>query len=125
MLLGVGIDLLEITDFRRSLDRGVEAYRTRIFTQREIDYCQARADPYQSFTVRFAAKEAAIKALGLAGMEGLKSIDFEVVCESDERPVLRLSGKAEEEALTLGVKNLQISLSHSRSAATAVVIAEV
>ena len=124
MILGIGIDLQEIGDFRRSLERGGEGYRARVFTPREIEYCQDQADPYQSFTARFAAKEAAIKALRFGGREGITWHDFEVISEPDGRPNLALNGRAKEDAASLGLRNLQLSLSHSRHIATAIVVAE-
>ncbi len=124
MILGIGIDLQDLTEFRRTLDRAGEPYLKRIYTEAEIEYCRSQAEPSQSLAVRFAAKEAAIKAFGLAGESGLKWQDFEVVCEASGKPSLRLSGKAAEWAQSLGLQRLLISLSHTRCTAAAVVIAE-
>lgn len=124
MILGIGIDLQDVTEFRRTLDRAGEPYLNRVYTQQELDHCRSQAEPNQSLAVRFAAKEAAMKALGIAGESGLKWQDFEVVCEPSGKPSLKLSGKAAEQAQLLGLQHVLISLSHSGSTAAAVVIAE-
>ena len=124
MIVGIGIDLQDITEFRRTLDRAGEPYLNRVFTRQELDHCWTQVEPHQSLAVRFAAKEAAIKALGIAGETGLKWHDFEVVSEPSGKPGLKLSGKAEEQARQLGLQGVLLSLSHSGSTAAAVVIAE-
>jgi len=124
MVVGIGIDLQEIADFHRTLVRAGDAYIQRIFTATEIAYCQAKPDPSSSFAVRFAAKEAAIKALGIAGTEGLGWHDFEISTDASERPYVTLGGVAARCASEKTVTSLVISLTHSRSTAAAVVVAE-
>lgn len=124
MVLGVGIDLQEISEFRRTLERAGEPYIQRVFTAAEIAYCRAKPDSSSSFAVRFAAKEAAIKALGIAGMEGLNWHDFEISMATSGCPSMTLGGVAGRHASEKGVTSLIISLTHSRSTAGAVAIAE-
>jgi holo-[acyl-carrier protein] synthase len=124
LIVGIGIDLIEIPDFARSLLRGGDAYTGRLFTTSEVTYCRALADANSSFAARFSAKEAAIKALGLAGKDGLNWHDFEVSTDSSGRPVLNLYGVAASQASEQKVDRLTISLTHSRTTAAAVVIAE-
>jgi holo-[acyl-carrier protein] synthase len=123
MIVGVGFDLEDIADFGRTLSQSGEAFLNRVYTKREVAYCQSQPHSGQSYAVRYAAKEAAMKALGIAGMEGLKWRDFEVVATAGA-PHLRLRGVAAAVAKRLQVRRLFISLSHSRSTAGAVVIAE-
>ncbi len=76
LVLGIGFDLIDLSDFTRTLKRSGERFIQRIYTKEEIEYCRAQPHPVQSFAVRFAAKEAAMKALGIAGQEGLSWRDF-------------------------------------------------
>lgn len=113
---GVGIDLLEIGRLERALARRPRLAQ-RVFTDAEREYAAARARPGQHLAARFAAKEAVVKALGLAGGFGLR--DIEVV--AGEPPQVRLSGRA---AAAAGETSVKISLTHSRDFAAAVAIAD-
>jgi holo-[acyl-carrier protein] synthase len=112
---GVGIDLLEIDRLERALARHPRLAE-RVFTAGEREYAAARARPGRHLAARFAAKEAVVKALGLAG--GLGFRDIEVV--AGEPPTVRLSGRAAEAA---GERRIDISLTHSRENAAAVAVA--
>ena len=124
LISGIGFDLIDLSDFKRTLERSGERFIQRIYTKEEIRYCQSQPHPAQSFAVRFAAKEAAMKALGIAGEEGLSWRDFEVVCASSGRPEMVLHGQAAASSNSLQLRLLHISLSHSESAAGAIAIAE-
>ena len=124
MVLGVGFDLEDIEDFGRTMDQSGEAFLNRVYTEREIEYCQSQPHARQSYAARYGAKEAAMKALGIAGMEGLKWRDFEIVCTSAGPPQLLVNGVAASTAKPLRIGRILISLSHSRSTAGAVVVAE-
>ena|SRR5687767_245024 len=112
----VGVDLLEIARLERALERHPRLAE-RVFTGAELDYAVARRRPGRHLAARFCAKEAAVKALG-TGPFGLR--DVEVV--GSEPPRLRLSGAAEDAARDRGVQ-LEVSLSHAREMAVAVVVA--
>jgi holo-[acyl-carrier protein] synthase len=114
----VGIDLIEIERLERALERR-PALADRIFTAAELAFARARAHPAQHLATRFAAKEAALKALGLGG---LRLHEVEVVGGGDEAPRLRLHGTAATVAAERGVE-LDLSLTHSRELAAAVVVA--
>lgn len=116
MAAGVGIDLLEIERLERALARRPRLAE-RVFTAAEREYAAARARPARHLAARFAAKEAVVKALGLAGGFGLREI--EVI--AGKPPQVRLSGRAAEAAAGRDVK---ISLTHSRDFAAAVAIAD-
>jgi holo-[acyl-carrier protein] synthase len=125
MIFGIGLDLIDIPEFTRTLERSGERFVQRIYTQREIEYCRSQPHPAQSFAVRFAAKEAAMKALGVAGQDGFSWRDFETVCNSSGKPTLALHRKAAATSASLHLMPLHISLSHSLSSAGAVAIAEI
>jgi holo-[acyl-carrier protein] synthase len=112
----IGIDLLEIDRLERALQRHPRL-ANRIFTQAEQDYAAARARPARHLAARFAAKEAVVKALGLADGFGLREI--EVV--SGKPPTVRLEGRAAEAA---SGKSIDISLTHSRDFGAAVALVE-
>jgi holo-[acyl-carrier protein] synthase len=124
MVLGVGFDVEDLEDFGRTMDQSGEAFLDRVYTEREIEYCRSQPHARQSYAARYCAKEAAMKALGIAGMEGLKWHDFEIVCVGAGSPQLLVTGLAASTAKTLRVRRFFVSLSHSRSAAGAVVVAE-
>jgi holo-[acyl-carrier protein] synthase len=113
----IGIDLIEIGRLERALERRPRL-AARLFTAAELDYARARRRPGRHLAARFAAKEAAVKALGLGGF-GLREI--EVV--AGEPPTLRLHGRAAEAAAERGVE-LKVSLTHSREHAAAVALAD-
>ncbi|MGZ5339934.1 MAG: holo-ACP synthase [Solirubrobacterales bacterium] len=116
---GVGIDLLEIRRLERALERHPRL-AGRVFTDRELAYSRSRARPGRHLAARFAAKEAAVKALGIGGALGLGLNEIEV--EVGEPPSLRLSGRAAEVAREQGIE-LSVSLTHEREMAAAVAIA--
>lgn len=124
MVLGLGTDLIEIARIQQSLDRFGERFMHKVFTEGEIAYCQKKKHAAESFASRFAAKEAAAKALGTGISRGITWKEIEVRREHGERPILHLSGRAAERAAAMGVRNLQLSLTHSREVAMAVVLAE-
>lgn len=124
MVLGLGTDLIEIERVQQSLDRFGARFMQKIFTEGEIAYCQQKKHSAESFAARFAAKEAAAKALGTGISRGISWQEIEVRRNPGERPTLHLSGRAAERGEAMGVRHLQLSLTHSRDIAMAVVIAE-
>jgi len=124
MVLGIGTDLVETKRVQDSIDRFGERFVERIFTAGEIAYCNRKRNSAESFAARFAAKEAAAKALGTGISRGVSWKEFEVRREASGRPTLHLSGRAAELAEAMGVRRVQLSLTHSRELALAVVVAE-
>ncbi|HKD65420.1 MAG TPA: holo-ACP synthase [Candidatus Binataceae bacterium] len=127
MIFGTGIDLIEVERVRQALERpatGVR-FRQRVFTQGEIDYCEARGrGRFQSYAARFAAKEAVMKALGTGWNRHVGWRDIEVYRSRGRPPSIKLSGKAAEFAGRRNVVSFQLSISHSAQHAIAHVIAE-
>lgn len=124
MVLGLGTDLIEIERVQQSLARFGQRFMHKVFTEGEIAYCQQKKHAAESFAARFAAKEAAAKALGTGIARGISWREIEVRRSPGERPTLHLTGRAAERADSMGVRHLQLSLTHSRDVAMAVVIAE-
>ena len=124
MVLGLGTDLIETRRVQASIDRFGDRFLERIFSPGEIAYCKRKKNAAESFAARFAAKEAGAKALGTGLSRGVTWREFEVKREASGRPSLHLSGRAAELAGVMGVKGIQLSLTHSRDLAMAVVVVE-
>lgn len=116
--ISVGVDIIEISRIRSAIDRWKERFLGRIFTESEI---QLYRNKTESLAVRFAAKEAVIKALAPPVMD-IKWRDIEVLSDTAGKPYLRLYGKALEHANNMHIKQFEVSLSHSRENAIALVI---
>ncbi len=126
MIRGVGMDLADIDRIARLLARHPERARARLFTPGERAYCDRRGAPARHFAARFAAKEAAYKAL--AGSEEARHIHWQEIevanSPLDGRPTLRLHGAAARRAAELGVVSIHVTLTHSEQVAAAVVVLE-
>jgi holo-[acyl-carrier protein] synthase len=125
VIVGTGIDLVDVERVRHLLEGRGERSLHRLFTDVEIAYASARADPWPHYAARVAAKEAAFKAL--AGTVAARAIgwrEIEVVNGWDGRPTLELHGRAAERAAELGVTALHLSLTHTRATAAAYVVLE-
>lgn len=122
MIVGIGCDIIEIERIARAIKS--ESFIQRVFTAKEAAYCQSRGQQAAaSFAARFAAKEAVLKALGTGLREGSLQ-EIAVANDALGKPLVQLSGHFAMLAKQLGVKNIQISLSHSREFAVAYVIME-
>ncbi len=117
----VGVDIIEIARVEKAIARWGERFLKRIYTEREIELCQNRVS---TLAARFAAKEATMKALG-TGTEEVGWQDVETIPDSRGQPVIYLHGRSQIRAEEIGLKNLVISLSHSREYAIASVIGEI
>ena len=120
-VVGVGIDIVEVDRMRRALERHPRL-ASRLFTAEEKLYCESRRHPHLHFAARFAAKEAALKALG-TGLRGVSWIDLEVFRDELGRPHMRLSERAVARARSLGIDRIMLSLSMSRAQAVASALA--
>ena len=125
MVLGLGTDITEVHRIQASLERYGQPFLNRIYTVGEIAYCQARKKTAaQSYAARFAAKEAAAKALGTGISRGVTWQELEVIRNSGEAPQILLHGRAAVIARARGITRLTLSLTHTTAIAMAVVIAE-
>ena len=124
MIVGTGIDIAEVPRIRQSIERFGERFLQRIFTAGEIRYCDSKANRFERYAARFAAKEAAMKALGTGWNHGVRWVDCEVARLPGGRPTITFHGKAGEFAAKLGVKNAALSITHTKEQAMAQVILE-
>jgi holo-[acyl-carrier protein] synthase len=124
MIVGTGIDIAEVPRIAEAIERFGERFLHRIYTPGEIRYCDSKANRVERYAARFAAKEAAMKALGTGWNHGVRWRDCEVVRAPGGRPSIVFHGKAGEFAAKLGVKNAALSLTHTSEQAVAQVILE-
>ena len=124
MVIGLGIDAIENERIAASLKRFPERFISRIYTDREKEYCQGCAHPAIHFAARFAAKEAAFKALGTGWSAGVHWKDVEVERLPSGQPILHLYGGALERATSLGAGRFFVSLTHDQTISAAVVVME-
>jgi holo-[acyl-carrier protein] synthase len=124
MIVGLGIDVMEVARIADAIRRHGDPFIDRIFTAGERAACDRRADRVLALAARFAAKEACLKALGTGWAEGLAFRDVEVVREANRPPHLVLHGEASRRAKSLGVVRSHVSLTHQPGIAAAVVVLE-
>jgi holo-[acyl-carrier protein] synthase len=124
VVVGIGIDVVEIARVRRLMERWQDRFLRRVFTEAELAYALGRHDPAQHLAARFAAKEATLKALGTGLSMGVRWREMEVRRAGDQRPRLALSGRTAELGAAKGVRRLHVSLSHDAGLAVAQVLAE-
>jgi holo-[acyl-carrier protein] synthase len=124
MILGTGVDLAEVHRIRHSVERFGDRFVHRIYTDREIAYVERKANRFERYAARFAAKEAGMKALGTGWRRGIQWKDFEVMNLPSGRPTLLLHGEAEAIASRAGVKSVHLSLTHTAENGLAYVIFE-
>ena len=124
MIVGTGIDIAEVPRIAESIERFGERFLRRVFTEEEIRYCDSKANRIERYAARFAAKEAAMKALGTGWNRGVRWRDIEVSRQPGGRPTIQFYGVASEFAAKLGTKNIALSLTHTPEHAIANVILE-
>jgi holo-[acyl-carrier protein] synthase len=124
MLIGTGVDLIEVERIAHSIERYGERFLHRVYTDHEIAYCRGRRVSAESFAARFAAKEAGAKALGTGISRGVTWNEFQVARNPGGRPILELRGRAALLAKELGVRAISLSLTHTVSLAMATVVME-
>ena len=124
MIVGVGIDVIEVARLEAALRRHGAHFVDRVFRDAERAACERRADRVLALAARFAAKEACLKALGTGWAEGLGFRDIEIRRDGHEPPRLVLHGEAARRADALGVTRSHVSLTHQPGLAAAVVVLE-
>jgi holo-[acyl-carrier protein] synthase len=124
VILGTGVDLAEVARIRASIERYGERFTRRVFTEREIAYAERKANKYERYAARFAAKEAGMKAIGTGWSGGITWKDLEVTNLPSGRPTLSLHGVARDVANRLGVRTIHLSLTHTSAQALAWVVLE-
>jgi holo-[acyl-carrier protein] synthase len=124
MIVGTGIDIAEVPRIAKTIARHGGRFLNRVFTAGEIRYCDSKANRVERYAARFAAKEAAMKALGTGWNHGVRWRDIEVSRQPGGRPTLVFHGKAAEFAARLGAAHVALSLTHTAEHAMAQVILE-
>jgi holo-[acyl-carrier protein] synthase len=124
MIVGMGIDVAEVKRIQAVMESQKERFLRRVYTQEEIAYCEQFKNKFERYAGRFAAKEAAMKALGTGWSRGVRWVDVEVVRKRGGRPTISLKGEAKKIADALGVKNIALSITHTAEQAIAQVIFE-
>jgi holo-[acyl-carrier protein] synthase len=124
MVVGLGLDIAEIDRIEAAIVRHGAPILERLYTPSEVAYCESYKNRYERYAGRFAAKEAAMKALGTGWHGGVRWRDIEVTREPSGKPSLRLEGVARSFADRLGVKYISLSITHSGNFALAQVIFE-
>src|SRR5712691_1473905 len=124
MIVGTGIDIAEVPRIAQTIARHGDRFLQRVFTAGEIGYCESKANRAERYAARFAAKEAAMKALGTGWNHGVRWRDVEVCRAPGGRPTIVFHGKAAEFAAKLGAAHVALSISHTAEQAIAQVILE-
>jgi len=124
MIVGSGIDMVEIDRIQHSVDRYGARFLNKVYTGAEQAYCLRKRNSAESLAARFAAKEAGAKALGTGMSHGVTWLEIEVVREPGGRPTLRFHGRAAERARRLNARSAALSITHTASLALASVVLE-
>ncbi len=123
-IIGIGVDVVQVRRLADSLERFGERMERRLFTAAELAYCRTFQDPLPHFAARFAAKEAASKALGTGMSQGVAWKDFEVIQPGGQQPKLEFHGRGREVFASLGGSAAHLSLTHDGGLAVATVVLE-
>ena len=123
MIYGIGIDQIEVQRLKNSFNN-TKSFKEKVFSKNEIELCENKPNPTQSYAARFAAKEAFLKALGTGWSDGISWLEIEILNLANGTPHLLVSGKAKEILLSKNITILHVSLSHLKDIASAIVILE-
>lgn len=119
MIIGTGVDIVEIARIRKAVDKWDVKFTNRVFTDNEMRYSKERKFFHQHLAARFAAKEAVLKAFGDKSINSMEWKEIEIVNNSDGKPVVRLTGQAKKTMLRRKISEVIVSLSHTRNYAVA------
>ena len=125
MVYGIGIDIIEIKRFERALERWGRRLHERVFTPGELSICLAKAHPGRHLALRFAAKEAFLKALGIGMFRGVAWNEIEISNDPLGRPHMKVQGAAEKICQEKGIQEIFVSISHEDEYGVAHVLLEV
>ena len=122
-ILGIGTDIIECPRIGKMIEQHGELFLRRVYTDREIRYCQSRKHAIEHFAGRWAAKEAILKCLGTGWRRGLNWTDMEVRNDANGKPRVLMCGAAKDQAQALRISDILITISHCRAYATAYAVA--
>jgi len=123
MIVGIGVDLVDVSRVEAIIFRWQDRFLRRIFTEKEIRYCNNKKNPAQRFATRYAAKESVIKALFPKGQHGINMLDVEID-QKESRPFVNLYGQVKKFAKEAGVKKIHLMVSHDGNYGIANVVLE-
>jgi holo-[acyl-carrier protein] synthase len=124
VIVGTGIDIAEVPRVREAIERYGARFIERVYTPAEISYVESKANRFERYAARFAAKEAGMKAIGTGWKRGVRWLDFEVANLPSGKPTLLLHGAAADFAAKLGARSISLSLTHTAGQGMAFVILE-
>ena len=124
MIVGIGLDIAEVDRVEAAIARHGERFLNRVYTPAERSYCESKVNRWERFAGRFAAKEAAMKAIGTGWKRGVAWREFEVRRAPSGQPIIEFHGRAGEIARSLGVKRALVTISHTTQHAVAQVLLE-
>jgi holo-[acyl-carrier protein] synthase len=122
-IVGIGTDIVECVRIAQMIEKHGELFLERVFTPREMRYCQSRKHATEHFAGRWAAKEAILKCLGTGWRKGICWTDLEVTNDPQGAPHVQLAGAAHEQAQKLDISDIWLTISHCRTYATAYALA--
>ena len=122
MILGSGVDIVQVKRIESAAARWGEGFLSRIFTNQELDYCRKTINRYQHLAGRFASKEAVSQALKIQWAGGISWRNIEIINDRSGRPQASLRGEAKAAADQLRIESISLSISHCRDYAVAVVL---
>lgn len=122
-ILGIGTDIIEVPRIGKMIEQHGELFLRRVYTEREIHYCQGRKHALEHFAGRWAAKEAILKAIGTGWARGICWTDMEIRRDNMSGPKVLVRGGARDAAIQRGIGDIMVSISHCRTYATATAIA--
>jgi len=122
MILGHGIDICDVHRIQLAIEKSESSMLKKVFTQREINYCEDKKTKFQSYSARFAVKEAFIKALGTGWSDGITWTDIETINDANGKPSVVLYEKAKEKFESFGYTNILVSISHTKDNVVASII---
>ena len=123
MIAGLGTDMIEVDRVAERVGRG-SGFKELVFSKTEIEYCEGRANKFQHYAARFAAKEAFFKALGTGWLNGTAFNEVEIWNDENGKPGIKILGETAKKLEAENILRISVSLSHVKSMATAVVIIE-
>ena len=123
MIYGIGIDLIEVERVAEKIGK-LSGFRELVFSKNEIEYCELRANKFEHYAARFAAKEAFFKAIGTGWRDGTAFNEIEIINEENGKPVMSFLGKTAASVSKLNLGKIAVSLSHLKTMACAMVVIE-
>lgn len=124
MIYGIGIDLVENERIEKMIQKWGDKFLSRVFSDREIAYCERHAQASVHYGARFAVKESFLKAIGTGLGRGVRLVEIEVVNQASGKPEILLSGGAREYFVKAGIEKIHLSITHTNKYASAMVLLE-